>query len=360
MQCAYPIHISIKDTSNYNYKDKYNKFSREMWKKLPEHPLYPNGKIVPCGKCLLCRIAKTREWFLRTRGEIAYSKLGTGAFITLTYNDYNLPPRKSLVKKDLQNFFKRLRKKIPNRNIKYLACGEYGEKFDRPHYHFIATEIDGTRNSDDMKIIKECWPFGFVYPGIANDKTIKYVAGYINKKFYLKKERDQYEKAGRVLPFKLNSKGLGLIYLLKNWDILTASLGIYYNNILLSLPRYFVKKIHERESQINYIITKVKKLNPYNHIKLLDTTKERIRIKGIKNIHRQIRQWITEGIIKESTAITYKHSKKGWITENIFENYENNLEAYKQMLCEGGQALRDKIIKNNNNRENRLRRATCL
>ena len=71
-------------------------------------------------------------------------------FITLTYNNNNLPKYKSLVKKELQDFFKRLRKKY-GEGIRYYACGEYGPKGKRPHYHAI---IFGWKPKD-LKYFKE-------------------------------------------------------------------------------------------------------------------------------------------------------------------------------------------------------------
>ncbi|EBW8988162.1 hypothetical protein BXL21_24545 [Salmonella enterica subsp. enterica serovar Enteritidis] len=44
-------------------------------------------------------------------------------FITLTYNDENLPEGGTLVRKHLTDFFKRLRKHFTGRTIRYFACG---------------------------------------------------------------------------------------------------------------------------------------------------------------------------------------------------------------------------------------------
>ena len=47
------------------------------------------GLIVPCGKCIACRKAKTREWTLRMLHELDTSD--DACFLTLTYDDDNLP-----------------------------------------------------------------------------------------------------------------------------------------------------------------------------------------------------------------------------------------------------------------------------
>lgn len=61
-------------------------------------------------------------------------------FLTLTYDDVNLPPHGQLVKRDLQLFFKRLRKQFGP--FRYVACGEYGELKRRPHFHVALFGLD--------------------------------------------------------------------------------------------------------------------------------------------------------------------------------------------------------------------------
>ena len=97
---------------------------------------YPLGLEVPCGKCLHCRKKQRSEWAMRLYHELGYHQ--DSVFLTLTYNDKSLPKNDSLVKRDLQLFFKRLRKALPSdKKIKYFACGEYGDDKECPHYHAI-------------------------------------------------------------------------------------------------------------------------------------------------------------------------------------------------------------------------------
>lgn len=85
--------------------------------------------FVPCGCCLGCRVAHAREWSLRLLHELGY--WDSAVFLTLTYSDENCPL--SLSKRELQLFWKRLRKAIAPRKIKYFSCGEYGDLYGRPH-----------------------------------------------------------------------------------------------------------------------------------------------------------------------------------------------------------------------------------
>lgn len=77
-------------------------------------------------------------------------------FVTLTYNDDNLPNpsndnfddewshfrhNSTLSKRDIQLFLKKLRRhydyNFNHKGIRFLLVGEYGPKTNRPHYHAI-------------------------------------------------------------------------------------------------------------------------------------------------------------------------------------------------------------------------------
>ena len=114
---------------------------------------HPETITVGCGKCLSCRIAKRKEWSTRLWHELAYHN--KSVFLTLTYDDYNVPDNESLRLKDLQLFFKRLRKSLYKADfprIKYFACGEYGNMTARPHYHSIIYGLGLDRESKRMVI----------------------------------------------------------------------------------------------------------------------------------------------------------------------------------------------------------------
>lgn len=88
-------------------------------------------RVFGCGHCVACKMQRSREWSFRLNCEAYYWK--DACFLTLTYDNEHLPSDNSLHKEDLQKFFKRLRKDI-DYPIKYYACGEYGDRFKRPHY----------------------------------------------------------------------------------------------------------------------------------------------------------------------------------------------------------------------------------
>lgn len=134
---------------------------------------------LPCGKCIGCREAKAKAWALRCRLELQEHE--SAAFSTLTYNNEKLPD--TLQKRHLQLFLKRLRKRFngrkTNRDVRFFACGEYGEQTQRPHYHAI---LFGASEKDNQAI-QAAWSYGHADVRNATAASINYVAGYTAKKY---------------------------------------------------------------------------------------------------------------------------------------------------------------------------------
>lgn len=162
---------------------------------------------VPCGKCPECRNRRASGWSFRLMYEEKRSK--SAQFITLTYDTKYVPISRNgfmdLSKRDVQLFFKRLRKyhipwddKFP---IKYYCAGEYGGKTWRPHYHII---IFNAR----IELIQKAWEKGGVHYGEVSGASIGYTLKYITKKSRI----PQHMNDDRVREFSLMSKGLGKNY----------------------------------------------------------------------------------------------------------------------------------------------------
>lgn len=101
-------------------------------------------------------------------------------FITLTFNNEHLPENGSLDKRDLQLFFKRLRKNT-GKELRYYACGEYGDLGFRPHYHAIVYGLSYSLNT--WEDIARAWQYrGFIDVKPCNANRIQYTAGYVAKK----------------------------------------------------------------------------------------------------------------------------------------------------------------------------------
>lgn len=142
-------------------------------------PIVLNGAVLGCGRCMACRARAAKIWGNRIALEMAgYEE---NLFITLTYNNENLPPEGSLFKRQVMGFIKRLRRRLEYHlglRCRYFLCGEYGDKTGRPHYHAILFGV-GTWAND---AVAQCWPFGFVQCLPADRGAGPYVAGYMVKK----------------------------------------------------------------------------------------------------------------------------------------------------------------------------------
>lgn len=165
---------------------------------------------IPCGKCIACRLAYSRQWADRCMLEL--DDHDSSYFVTLTYDDDHLPVNDfvdpvtgeigktaTLDKRDMQLFFKRLRRACDYRGdenkLRYFMCGEYGSQTYRPHYHAI---IFGLRLDDlslykknalgqnlyNSEFLQQLWPYGYVVIGEVTWETCAYTARYILKKQY--------------------------------------------------------------------------------------------------------------------------------------------------------------------------------
>lgn len=196
---------------------------------------------VPCGRCRQCRIDRREMWIDRIMFEMSTMN-HDGVFLTLTYNDLTYPGQ--LVKSDLQKFFKRLRKNLDGRKIKYYAVGEYGEiggehnyygnNLGRAHYHSI---VLGVNPLVDYKYIRASWNLGFLKVAPANHATIRYVLKYMDKQLSQSEWKDLH---GDIpAPFATMSNGLGKKYLIDNQELLSELNGYYKNGVLRPLPKYY-------------------------------------------------------------------------------------------------------------------------
>lgn len=168
-------------------------------------------------------------------------------FVTLTYDNDSLiyaDDEPCLYKRHLQLHFKKLRKHLESKSIKYYAVGEYGDNGNRPHYHYLVFYRGRYDRFKLMQFIKESWDFGFtkVLP-------ISGAQGYVTKYVLKFDKRDHLVK-----PFSLISHGLGIDYLsdsvvkyhLDNLMPYAVKPGGYK----LSLPRYYKDKIFNNAQKL--------------------------------------------------------------------------------------------------------------
>jgi hypothetical protein len=150
---------------------------------------------VPCGRCVGCRLERSRQWAIRCVHEASLHS--NNCFITLTYDSKKLPEGYNLASglcyDHFALFMKRFRKFVEPLRIRFYMCGEYGTDHARPHFHACIFGYDFLdrvpwKKSPSGKMIfrsaalEKLWPFGFSSVGDVNFESAAYVARYIMKK----------------------------------------------------------------------------------------------------------------------------------------------------------------------------------
>lgn len=279
---------------------------------------------VPCGKCYGCRLEYSRQWAVRCVHEAQMHD--DNCFITLTFNDDNLPKDHSIRKEHLQKFFKRLRRHLDREaekhghlpiRFKYFACGEYGESTHRPHYHAILFGYDfpdkilhTKRNGNILfrsALLESLWPFGYSLIGDVSFESCAYVARYVMKK--RKGDRDyvdpqtglkNYEfyligdiETGEVFEvepeFVLMSRGSGVP---TDPDVWRYGIGrswlsafssdtkkdfITLNGVKMKLPKYY-DSVLEMEDEVDMMRRK-RRRKTAAELRKEDNTFERLQVK---------------------------------------------------------------------------------
>lgn len=137
------------------------------------------------------------------------------AFITLTYRQEEIPDGHTLRVRDFQLFIKRLRKRLPG-PLSYFHCGEYGERFGRPHYHaavfgegFLEDRIELPKTAKGYAqwtspLLSEVWGLGRVAVMDLTFDSAQYLAKYITVKVTGDKAEAHY--AGKLPEYATMSK----------------------------------------------------------------------------------------------------------------------------------------------------------
>lgn len=216
----------------------------------------PVPLVIPCGRCVGCRLEKSRQWAMRCLHE---NKLhDKSCFVTLTYKDACLPPGGTLVKRDLQLFMKRLRF-VRNGGVRFYACGEYGEEEFRPHYHAILFGVDFpdmkyfkmSKSGDKLYISKELedlWGLGQCLIGAVTFESAAYVARYVMKKVTGPRAASHYqvtdwngEVHDRIPEFTVMSRrpGIGFEWYRKHGDDVYKHDSVMIRGKPVRPPRYY-------------------------------------------------------------------------------------------------------------------------
>lgn len=214
---------------------------KPLMEDLPSGSVGAHGRIVylPCGQCMECRLSKRRDFTVLQVLEASLHPYNW--FLTLTYDDAHLPKNGSLVKSHLSSFLEIMRHYCSRCSsaFRYFGCGEYGEKYHRPHYHLslfglapsvlgidLQEDIDIRRYLNDgcllrlshastdsngnpfwhSKVVANYWPYGSHKIYFANINTFQYVAGYVTKKLSGKERIDFEKSSGCINTFSVQSR----------------------------------------------------------------------------------------------------------------------------------------------------------
>lgn len=240
---------------------------------LTQYNKYLNKTLtIPCNRCINCRIDKRNSWVDRCNYALKQYNFA-GAFVTFTYDDYHLydpslegschytdsslsPDGKSYVtlnKKDVSRLIMRIRSYLNYHKIntplsdphfKYLAVGEYGGEYGRPHLHILFFGLDFAANKH---IFNKCWKSGIVDVRPILNGGIPYVLKYLDKQLYGDQLFDAYDKYNIQAPFKTQSPSLGSdLYRDSVSSGFAASHSNCYrtkHNRLRPIPSYWRKKL---------------------------------------------------------------------------------------------------------------------
>jgi hypothetical protein len=213
--------------------------------------------LIDCRHCLGCRVETAADWAVRAQHEAQMH--AQSCFATLTYDAAHYPANGSLVKRDTQLFWKRLRDHdTVNNPLSYLLCGEYGSRTLRAHYHagifgydFPDKKKYKTTDSGDTlyesKIADALWGHGKVILGNISYHSANYIARYTTGKQGGKFKAGHYQRINpatgerySVEPeFLLSSTtpAIGKRWFDKYWkDVYPADFVLYGQNNTKRMP----------------------------------------------------------------------------------------------------------------------------
>lgn len=254
--------------------------------------------LIPCGKCIGCRLDQARAWATRICCEALSYPETSNWFVTATYadpSDYDGLPMYgaegrlnddgvlTLNRRHPTLWLKRLREgydrhfgpvrdyPVPLYNdspmgSRYFLAGEYGDRTFRPHYHLCLLNtplpdvvlIGHNEHKDPLYMspyLTDTWGFGHVTIAPLNFKTAAYVARYCTKKT-VGKDAHLYESMGLSPEYTVMSRRPGIGY-----NYIAEHGGEVYQNDEIILPAVSKDKANTQRPPV-YFDRKFAEIDP--------------------------------------------------------------------------------------------------
>lgn len=151
-------------------------------------------------------------------------------------------------------FLKRLRKRF-GEGIRFFQCGEYGEKYLRPHHHALlfncgfpdARKLHGDSELSSSQLLEELWGHGLCSIGELTFESAGYVARYSMKKL------GQQQLAGRVPPYLTMSRrpGIGADFIERHQRQVAKQDFIVINGHQSGVPRFYRDRLSKSQPQLS-------------------------------------------------------------------------------------------------------------
>lgn len=215
-------------------------------------------------------------------------------FITLTYDNNNIPEGMTLQYHHFRLFMRRIRKHF-KKKIRFYMAGEYGDQFQRPHYHACLFGVDfddkkpwrKNQNGDQLyrsDTLERLWKFGNSEIGAVSFLSAAYVARYVTKKITGDRATLHYtyidehgEIHNRTPEFNQMSRrpGIGAMWYEKFSSDVYPSDQVITRGYASRPPRYY-DKLLERTSNETLTTIKAKRLQQLDR---KDNTTQRLKAK---------------------------------------------------------------------------------
>lgn len=222
--------------------------------------------VVPCGRCIGCRLEKSRQWATRCLHE---SKLwDKNCFVTLTYDNEHVPKNGSLRPRDFVLFMKRLRKSFDDK-VRFFHCGEYGEELGRPHHHALLFNCDfddkrfysgsGEETLYWSRMLDKLWGQGRTAVGSVTFESAGYVARYALKKITGPNAEAHY--GGRIPEYLTMSRkpGIGSGYYDKYANDWYPRDECVVRGVACKPPRFYDKRLEVESPRVYRKVLRIRK-----------------------------------------------------------------------------------------------------